>query len=123
MTNGTQLVSKDQAMEFVWLGRNSRSALRMPLYVQPIFGGTTKEGKRGTGPWQSVGEQRESEIDSLNLGAKPVFGGTTKEGKRGTGPWQSVGEQRESEIDSLNLGAKPVFGGTTKEGKRGTYDV
>jgi len=48
MTNGTQLVSKDQAMEFMRFLRSKRSALRMPLCVQPVFGGTTKEGKPGT---------------------------------------------------------------------------
>ncbi|VAW46952.1 hypothetical protein MNBD_GAMMA02-543 [hydrothermal vent metagenome] len=73
-----------QAKSMVRFLRSKRSALRMPLCVKPIFGGTTKEGKRGTCPWQSVGEQRESEIGSLKLGAQPIFGGTTKEGKRGT---------------------------------------
>ncbi len=61
------------------------------MYTQPVFRGTrtksrgiSQEGKRDSYPWQTAGEQRESEIASFNTREQPIFGGTTKEGKRGS---------------------------------------
>ncbi len=133
----THLNNRAQVMNMVRFLRSKRSALRMPLCVQPVFRGTrtksrgiSQEGKRDTKYGLRLLSEANQSKTHLSNREQPVFRGTrtksrgiSQEGKRDTKYGLRLLSEANQSKTHLSNREQPVFRGTRKEGKRDTLNV